>query len=405
MLENEKRIGIYTENGKLMKDGKPFITIGVNYLGLFYDALSRNFDVEKGLKGMEVLAGYGVKLIRVPVNATYSLDAFLLYFHKREEWFGLLDKIVKKAEELHIGLLCSFFWSERVIPRYFGEEVGDSMRREDSRSSRYMEEYVREFILRYGESEAVWGWEYGNEIMLEAQLPAAAWRDGKRLFGCEDVIAMYNRFIRTVSRYDRHGRFIGSGDAGLRPCAYHAYTENTWTADTQTQQLEMMKKLYPMEGISWHEYANTVARFSDPDVLPEKAICRFDTAENAGGVVYRTWGEYMRYLMETAGLIDKVADLGETGFTYADADRRLTYDECRQMADAISKAAYEENFSLTIFWNYDPYSEELEDRFDMSGTGWDASWNERWTVGKATLDSIKAYNLLMDKKMALNALK
>ena len=174
MLENEKRIGIYTENGKLMKDGKPFITIGVNYLGLFYDALSRNFDVEKGLKGMEVLAGYGVKLIRVPVNATYSLDAFLLYFHQREEWFGLLDKIVKKAEELHIGLLCSFFWSERVIPRYFGEEVGDSMRREDSRSSRYMEEYVREFILRYGESEAVWGWEYGNEIMLEAQLPAAA---------------------------------------------------------------------------------------------------------------------------------------------------------------------------------------------------------------------------------------
>ena len=154
MLENKKRIGIYTENGKLMKDGKPFITIGVNYLGLFYDALSRNFDVEKGLKGMEVLAGYGVKLIRVPVNATYSLDAFLLYFHKREEWFGLLDKIVKKAEELHIGLLCSFFWSERVIPRYFGEEVGDSMRREDSRSSRYMEEYVREFILRYGETES-----------------------------------------------------------------------------------------------------------------------------------------------------------------------------------------------------------------------------------------------------------
>ena len=45
MLENKKRIGIYTENGKLMKDGKPFITIGVNYLGLFYDALSRNFDV------------------------------------------------------------------------------------------------------------------------------------------------------------------------------------------------------------------------------------------------------------------------------------------------------------------------------------------------------------------------
>lgn len=208
-----KRIGLYAENGILKKDGKPFSALGVNYLGLFYDALSRGFDVRRGLEGMEVLAEYGVKLIRVPVNSTYNLENLKLYFSHRDEWFGVLDEIVGKAEKLNIGLLCSFFWSERVIPEYFGEEVGKSMRDGNSRSSEYMREYIREFIGRYGESEAVWGWEYGNEIMLEAQLPARAWKDERKLFGCDDIISLYGRFVDTIEKYDRHGRFIGSGDA------------------------------------------------------------------------------------------------------------------------------------------------------------------------------------------------
>ena len=400
MREQTKRIGLYTENGVLKKDGKPFSTIGVNYLGLFYDALSHGFDVGVGLKGMETLASYGVKLLRVPVNSTYDMENFLLYFNHRERWFSILDKIVKKAEELHMGLLCSFFWSERVIPAYYGEEVGRSMTDGNSRSSAYMETYIKEFIERYGESEAVWGWEYGNEIMLEAQLPLTAWKDGKRLFGCDEIVVLYNRFVETVRKYDRHNRFIGSGDAGLRPCSYHAYHEETWTHDTKAQQLKMMEFLYPMEGISWHEYANTVKRLSSPDVMPKTAICRFDEEENQGGIVYSTWSEYLRYLSDTAKTQGKIAYLGETGFTYADADRRLSYEECRAMVDAISQAAYEENFPLTIFWNYDPYSDELPEKTDMSGTGWDASWNERWTVGKATLDSVREYNRLIEKKFA-----
>ena len=395
-----KRIGLYAENGILKKDGKPFSALGVNYLGLFYDALSRGFDVRRGLEGMEVLAEYGVKLIRVPVNSTYNLENLKLYFSHRDEWFGVLDEIVGKAEKLNIGLLCSFFWSERVIPEYFGEEVGKSMRDGNSRSSEYMREYIREFIGRYGESEAVWGWEYGNEIMLEAQLPARAWKDERKLFGCDDIISLYGRFVDTIEKYDRHGRFIGSGDAGLRPCAYHSYKEDSWQSDTRGQQLEMMSVLYPMEGISWHEYSNTVMRLNEPEMMPKRSICRFDESENEDVILYRTWAEYMRYLKRTAENIGKVAYIGETGFTYADASRRLTYSECRAMVDAISRAALEERFPLTLFWNYDPYTDEIESKYDMSGTGWDESWNERWTVGKATLDSVREYNRLIEKNFA-----
>ena len=69
------------------------------------------------------------------------------------------------------------------------------------------------------------------------------------------------------------------------------------------------------------------------------------------------------------------------------------------MVDAISEAAFREGFPLTIFWNYDPYTDELESKTDMSGTGWAASWNERWPIGKATLDSVKKYNVLIEQNL------
>ena len=399
MVEIDSRIGLYTEDGILKKDGKPYSTIGVNYLGLFYDALSHDFDISVGLKGMETLASYGVRLLRVPVNATYDTEIFSNYFYRRKQWFDILDKIVAKAEELQLGLLCSFFWSERVIPSYYGEDVGESFRSCDSKSAAYMDTYVKEFIERYGESRAIWGWEYGNEIMLEAQLPICAWKNGQRLFGCDDIVAVYKRFVATVKKYDKHNRFIGSGDAGLRPCAYHAYKEDSWQRDTRNQQLEMMRYLYPMEGVSGHEYSNPVKRLNAPNIMPETAICRFDENENENGIVYKTWSEFFRYLTDTAKTLGKIAYLGETGFTYDDADRRLDYSECKAMVDAISEAAFREGFPLTIFWNYDPYTDELESKTDMSGTGWAASWNERWPIGKATLDSVKKYNVLIEQNL------
>lgn len=388
--EEKGRPGLYVEDGKLMRDGKEFFGIGINYLGLFYDALDGNTEC---IDSLETLAEYGVKCIRVPVNATYTEEVMKKQFDDEENWWALLDRIVAKAEEVGIGLICGFFWSEDVIPNYFGEEIAWSMREEESLSWSYMDGYIQRFIGRYGESEAIWGWEYGNEIMLEAQIPDTA--SQPRRFTCDDVVALYKRFVSSVKKYDKYNRFIGSGDAGLRASSYNIYNYNSWYADTKEEQQEMCGKLYPMDGVSWHAYADSVKALD----APENFVDPPEFADGKGGKtkLYTTWTDYFGYVSELAKAHGKIAYLGETAFTYPDSKREIGKADAYKGMEGILKAAYETDFPLTIVWNYDPLAIELS---SVTGTSdrWGNAFSEQSERGQGILSCIKDYNRKIDEK-------
>lgn len=387
----EVRPGLYTENGVLMYGGEKFRGIGVNYLGLFYNALNGE---EEGIDSLETLAEYGVKCVRVPVNATYTEEVMRLQFEDANRWWSLLDRIVEKAEETGVGLICGFFWSEDVIPGYFDEDIAESMREGDSRSWAYMEEYIRTFIGRYGESEAIWGWEYGNEIMLEAQIPGSL--SGGKRFGCDDVTALYERFIACVREYDPYDRFIGSGDAGLRPFSYNGYYYNATYADTREEQTEMCGKLYPMEGVSWHAYSDSVTAIDQPDLFVDPPL--FNDGKGGEITLYTTWKEYLGYISALAASNGKVAYLGETAFTYADSDREVSYAEVYRATEGILRAVYETDFPLAIVWNYDPFARELSTETGTSDR-WGDAFSEHSERGKAVLACIRDYNRKIDESL------
>jgi endo-1,4-beta-mannosidase len=187
-----------------------------------------------------------------------------------------LDDVVRSAEENNVGLIPSFFWAGFAVPDVVGEPVnrwGDP----DSQVHAFMKNYVREVVTRYKDSPAIWGWEFGNEYNLPADLPNAdEWRPpvipelGTPTFRTdedelthEDIRTAFTVFANEVRKYDPD-RIIISGNSIPRPSEWHQEQYLTWEQDTEEQFKEMLQKDNPdpMDTISVHIYDEQEQRFS-----------------------------------------------------------------------------------------------------------------------------------------------
>lgn len=212
----------------------------------------------------------------------------------------------------------------------------------------------------------------------------------------DDVTALYERFIACVREYDPYDRFIGSGDAGLRPFSYNGYYYNATYADTREEQTEMCGKLYPMEGVSWHAYSDSVTAIDHPDLFVDPPL--FNDGKGGEITLYTTWKEYLGYISALAASNGKVAYLGETAFTYADSDREVSYAEVYRATEGILRAVYETDFPLAIVWNYDPFARELSTETGASDR-WGDAFSEHSERGKAVLACIRDYNRKIDESL------
>lgn len=157
--------------GELLLDGKPYRGIGVNYYDLFARTLQEppNTNYEAGLSA---LAERRIPFVRFSAGGYWPGD-WGLYQTNRAEHFARLDRVVRSAERHGIGLIPSLFWLSSTVPDLVGEP---SSRWGDvhSRTYAFMLQYTREVVTRYAGSKAIWGWEFGNEYNLPADLPNAA---------------------------------------------------------------------------------------------------------------------------------------------------------------------------------------------------------------------------------------
>ena len=266
----DERPGLHQQGMEILKGGMPWRGIGVNYVDAFMNSIGNpaNLDTEQAFK---YLSEHAIPFARAPISG-WGGNGMALYQKDREEYFRRLDITVTLAEKYHVGLICSLFWSQWVK-----DLTGDSdlaaWASPDTKTHQMMVSYVREVVTRYRSSPAIWGWEWGNELVLMCHLPNAkefGIKPGDH-YTFETMRMVYEAFAREVRKYDSW-RIIGSGDTSLRECGWHLWKENSWTRDTPEQFVELLSNNAPdpLSVLSIHAYLD--------DFKPERMNVAMDVA-------------------------------------------------------------------------------------------------------------------------------
>ena len=257
--------------GILLRAGRPYRGIGVNYFNAFYRTLLTPGDTSYEA-GFGTLHGLGIPFCRMMGGGFWPTEQ-RLYHDDPHEFFRRFDAVVRSAERNHVGLIPSLFWNESTVPDLVGEPVS-AWADPKSRTRAYMRGYVRDVVGRYRHSPAVWGWEFGNEFNLSAALPNAvenrpqvapalgtpASRSARDEMTYADIRAAFAAFAKEVRRYDPD-RLISTGDSFPRESAWHNQAEKTWRVDTPAQAALMLRadNPAPTDVISVHAYGDCAA--------------------------------------------------------------------------------------------------------------------------------------------------
>jgi hypothetical protein len=233
---------------------------------------------------------------------------------------------VKAAERRGVGLVPSLFWYMSTVPDLVGESC-DQWGNPGSKTIVYMREYAREVVTRYKNSPAIWGWEFGNEYNLAADLPNAAshrpqivpklgtpeTRSARDEITHEVLRTALSEFAREIRLHDPY-RFVTSGNSISRASAWHNWKERSWKPDTPEQFAGILafENPDPLNVISIHAYnealekipaaAEAAARLKKPlfigefqvrDAAPEAAEAAFrgvlERIEKSGAALAAVW--------------------------------------------------------------------------------------------------------------------
>ncbi len=253
-------------SGTLLKDGKPYRAIGVNYFSAFRRLIQNPRDTSFR-DGFSVLKRRNIPFIRFMAGGFWP-NEWECYLKHKADYFNRFDTFVRAAEQQQIGLIPSMFWHTATVPDIVGEPRsawGDP----DSETIAFMRRYVREVVTHYLDSPAIWAWEFGNEYNLAADLPNAArhrppivphWGTPATRSEADDmthdmVVTACAEFAKAVRLHDKE-RPITTGHSRPRPAAHHMRTEGTWTRDTREQFMANLQAVTPdpVNMISIHLY-------------------------------------------------------------------------------------------------------------------------------------------------------
>ena len=107
--------------GTVLKEGKPFRGIGVNYFDCFLRTLSRGDD-RSYEQGFATLESRGILFARFCASGFWPKDMGL-YQSNRTEYFRRMDSVVASARKHHVGLIPSLFWLYSCVPDLVGEPM------------------------------------------------------------------------------------------------------------------------------------------------------------------------------------------------------------------------------------------------------------------------------------------
>jgi hypothetical protein len=267
-------------NATVLKDGKPFRGIGINYFSCFLrtlkDADDRSYDA-----GFANLAEKGIPYVRFCATGFWPRD-MRLYVNDRAEYFRRLNGVVASAQKHGVGLIPSLFWYYACVPDLAGEPM-DQWGNPESKTHAWMRNYIGEIMSRYRDNPAIWAWELGNEFSLYAEIPRGVRPKAHKNLGTpetrseRDVLSyamVRNAFVAFGSAIREHdpSRLIVTGDSFPRLAAWHLEQGKSWEHDSMAQFREMLTKANPdpISGISLHAYEDDDQRFAEAMVVARK---------------------------------------------------------------------------------------------------------------------------------------
>jgi len=232
------------EDGHFYKEGLPYRGVGANYFDLFRRVMREPTNTTS-LAGLERLSKEGIPFVRFA--GPFSAQEWKSYVENKEEYLKRLDLVFHKAEEVKMGLIPSFFWTLTLCETV--NEPRDQWGNPESKTAALMREYVKDICTRYGKSQALWAYEFGNEMNLSADLPNAAQFRPKNGSEKDDVtskilVSMLSDFAKEVRKYDPQ-RAIISGNSHARASSWNNTASKSWKSDTQEQAKEIILRDNP----------------------------------------------------------------------------------------------------------------------------------------------------------------
>ncbi|MEE8451506.1 MAG: cellulase family glycosylhydrolase [Thermoguttaceae bacterium] len=259
-------LGLYVRDGVVFRGGKPYRGIGANYFSLFSRRLKDPSDTSYRSQ-LKQLSEARIPFVRFMCGGFWPIDCEL-YLRDKRAYFALLDDVVEAAGENDIGLIPSLFWHMSTVPDIVGEPI-DQLGNPDSKSIRFIRRYTEEVVTRYQDSPAIWGWEFGNEYNLHADLPNAAthrppvWpqlKTARRRTERDELTSAHllealAAFAQSVRRHDKT-RLLISGNSIPRPSAWHNTAQRSWQEDSVDQfgRILLRDNPDPIGTISVHLY-------------------------------------------------------------------------------------------------------------------------------------------------------
>ena len=253
-------------DGVLLRGGTTYRGIGVNYFDAFARTLKDHKDTSYEA-GFRALAENQIPFARFMCTGFWPAE-MKLYLENKAEYFRLLDGVIQAAQKHGVGLIPSLFWYIPTVPDLVHEPC-DQWGNPNSRTHEFMRAYTREVVTRYLDSPTIWGWEFGNEFDLSADLPnakehlppivpklgTAQTRSDRDILTHEMARTAFREFAKEIRKIDRT-RIICTGNSIPRPSAWHQIREGTWTKDSPEQYAQVLAEDNPdlMDTITVHLY-------------------------------------------------------------------------------------------------------------------------------------------------------
>ena len=276
--------GLYVSNGILMRAGRPFRGIGVNFVDCFWRTIqngTRGFTNTSYQAGFSFLASKKISFVRFAACGFWPSD-YALYLTNQAQYFAQLDAVVQCAASNGIGLIPDLNQYFACVPDLVTNSC-NQWGNTNSRTIAFMRTYATNLISRYTNSPTIWGWEFGNEynnnidLMEQATnygFPKTNVAYGTPAFRTTDdlpyttnLLVAFSEFSKVVRTLDPT-RLICNGNAFCDDNQWHRY-HGSWTTDADVDYSNILSAFNLSFNSTYiHLYPNEVpgAQFSNRKV-------------------------------------------------------------------------------------------------------------------------------------------
>jgi hypothetical protein len=340
----------------VVKDGKPYRGIGVNYFDVFRRTLIDRND-RTGLDGLTYLAKQDIPFVRFSASGYWPRE-MRLFTEDREAYLARLDAVVRLAESLNIGLIPSLFWNVATVPDLVDEPLS-ALGDRNSRTTAWMREYTRTIVSRYSTSKAIWAWEFGNELNLFVDLAnprsmraaidesrgTRKARDRMDDITTDDATVAWQEFAATVRRIDS-SRPIITGNSIPRPIRYFTKARGPQKDTLAAQFADAIDAENPaaFNIVSIHVYPEIEDKY------------RYAPGEE-GSIA-----QVLPAMVSAAAISGRPLFVGEFGVSDADGGLRGPRRRLHELIEAI----VDSGASLAAAWVFDYRNQETTISFDAS---------------------------------------